>query len=216
MSGEVDVRKLWDAVNETLHEGPINRPLWEAARAAVPLVIEDETDALVLGMPTRRMDLAGHLETRVNKARLQEIVQAKLGRRLDLKVIEGDTLEAYERAAEREKLRSASAEAAHLKAQGVQTAAASWDQLNEQILMSHSQVEGRRFVTTRAKFLVRCVRMTVEAEDRIREREPGKDDFHERQLARTLDKVAGLTDSPVMLVTLEYLRYRSSRQRQRA
>jgi len=215
MSGEVDVKSLWQAVNETLHQGAVNRPLWEAARTAVPLVIEEETNALVLGMPTRRMDLAGHLETRINKARLQEIVQAKLGRRLDIKVIEGETLEAYERAAERERLRAVSAEAAHAKALGVQTAAASWDTLNEQILVLHTQTEGRRFVTTRAKFLIRCVRTIAEAEDRIREREPGKDDFHERQLARTLEKVATLTDSQVMGVTLEYLRYRSSRQRHR-
>ncbi len=216
MSGQIDVRKLWDAVNQTLHEGAINRPLWEAARTAVPLVIEEESDTLVLGMPTARMDLAGHLDTRVNKARLQEIVQAKLGRRLDLRIIEGETVEAYERATERERMRAASAEAAHAKAMGVQTAAASWDALNEQILMSHTQTEGRRFVTNRARFLIRCVRMTADAEDRIREREPNKEDFHERQLARTLEKVASLTDAPVVLVTLEYLRYRSSRQRTRA
>jgi len=212
MSGAIDVKKLWDAVNATLHEGAINRPLWEAARTAVPLVLEEDKDALVLGMPTNRMDLAGHLETRVNKARLQEIIQAKIGRRLDLKVIEGDSVEAYERAAERERLRSASREAAHLRAQGVQTAAASWDQLNEQVLLSHTQLEGRRFVTSRAKFMIRCVRMMADAEDRIREREPGKDEFHERQLARTIEKVASLTDTPVMVVTLEYLRYRSSRR----
>jgi hypothetical protein len=212
MSGQIDIRKLWAAVNETLHEGAINRPLWEAARTAVPLVLEDESETLVLGMPTNRMDLAGHLETRVNKARLQEIVQAKLGRRLDIRVIEGETIEAYQRATEREKLRAASTEAAHAKAQGVQTAAASWDALNEQILMSHTQLESRRFVTSRVKFMVRCVRMTADAEDRIREREPGKDEFHERQLARALEKIASLTDSPVVIVTLEYLRYRSSRK----
>ncbi|MBM3499783.1 MAG: hypothetical protein FJX74_14070 [Armatimonadetes bacterium] len=216
MSGQIDVKKLWEAVNATLHEGAINRPLWEAARTAVPLLVEAETATLILGMPTARMDLAGHLETRVNKARLQEIVQAKLGRRLDLRIIEGETAEAYHRAAERERMRAASAEAAHAKAQGVQTAAASWDALNEQILMSHTQTEGRRFVTTRARFLIRCVRMTADAEDRIREREPNKEDFHQRQLDRTLEKVATLTDTPVSIVALEYLRYRSSMQKRRS
>lgn len=210
MSGQVDVAKLWAEVNETLHQGPINRPLWEAARTVVPLLIEEETNTLVLGMPTARMDLASHLETRVNKARLQEIVQAKLGRRLDIRVIEGDTLAAYERAVERDRSRARSAEAAHARAMQVQTAAASWDALNEQLLLAHSRVEGRRFVTTRAKFLLRCVRMTVEAEDRIREQEPGKDEFHERQLARTLEKIAGLTDAPAIVVATEYWRYRSS------
>jgi hypothetical protein len=78
--------------------------------------------------------------------------------------------------------------------------------------MSHTQMEGRRFVTSRAKFLIRCVRMIADAEDRIREREPGKEDFHERQLVRTLEKVATLTDSHVMTVTLEYLRYRATRR----
>ena len=44
------------------------------------------------------------------------------------------------------------------------------DQLNEQVLLTHTQAEGRRYVQNRAKFMVRCVRMMVEAEDRIRQR----------------------------------------------
>jgi hypothetical protein len=213
MTGQIDIQKLWAAVNETLREGAINRPLWEAAITAVPLALEEETGMLVLGMPSERMELSGHVETRINKARLQEIIQAKLGRRLDLKVIEGVTVEAYTRNREREQLRVQAAEEAHARAQGVRSAAQSWDQLNEQILLTHSSTEGRRFNVTRARFLIRCVRMTVDAEDRIREREPGRDEFHERQLARTLEKVASLTEAPPIVVSLEYLRYRASRDR---
>jgi len=213
MSSQVDVKQLWAAVNETLVEGAINRPLWEAARTAVPLALEEASNTLVVGMPTNRMELSGHIETRVNKARLMEIIQAKLGRRLDVRVIEGEDEGAYTRHAEREKLRAASAEQAHAKAQGVQTAANSWDQLNEQILLSHTQTEGRRYVHNRAKYMIRCIRMIAEAEDRVREREPGKDEFHERQLARSLEKVAGLIDASSMLVSLEYLRYRSAKKR---
>ncbi len=213
MADPINIAKLWDSVNQTLHEGAINRPLWEAARNATALALDDESDTLILGLPTARMDLAGHIETRINKARLQEIIQAKLGRRLDLKVIEGQTVEAYERSREREQLRVKAAEESHARAQGVASAAASWDQLNEQILLTHSATEGRRFTVNRARFLVRCVRMIVEAEDRIREREPGRDEFHERQLARTLEKVASLAEAPPIMVSLEYLRYRASRDR---
>jgi hypothetical protein len=213
MAGELDIQKLWAAVNQTLREGAVNRPLWEAAITAVPLALEEDKGALVLGMPSERMELAGHIETRINKARLQEIIQAKIGRRLDLKVIEGNTTEAYTRAAERERLRAASAEDAHARAEGIRSAAASWDQLNEQVLLTHGSTEGRRFNVNRARFLIRCVRMIVEAEERIRAREPGKDDFHERQLARTLEKVASLTEAHPMTVSLEYLRYRSARER---
>ncbi|MGQ9731101.1 MAG: hypothetical protein ACUVX8_07480 [Candidatus Zipacnadales bacterium] len=215
MSDDVNLKQLWEDVNTTLREGPINRPLWEAARTAVPLALEENTDTLVLGMPTYRMELAGHIETRVNKARLQEIVQAKLGRRLDIKIIEGDTIEAYQRAVERERARAKSSEAAHARAQGVATAAASWDALNEQILLSHSQTENRRYVHNRAKFMIRCVRMMVEAEERIRAREPGKEEFHERQLARTIDKIANLCGCDPTIVSLEYLRHRSLRQHRR-
>ena len=211
--GQLDVEKLWKAVNETLVEGAINRPLWEAARTAVALAHDQDTDTIVLGMPTNRMELAGNIETRVNKARLLEIIQAKLGRRLDIKVIEGETLEAYERDRERVQIREKSQEAAHLRSQGVATAAESWDVLNEQILLAHTQSEGRRFVHNRAKFLIRTVRMIVEAEDRIREREPGKDEFHERQLARAIEKVATLTDGTPITVSLEYLRFKATKKR---
>ncbi len=215
MSTQVDLQKLWDEVNDTLRKGAVNRPLWKAAFTAVPLSLEEENDTLVLGMPSKHMELAGHLDTRINKARLQEVIQAKLGRRLDVRVIEGDTPEAYERHVERERLRAEAAEKAHARALGIATAAASWDALNEQILLTHGQTEARRFVTNRAKFLIRCVRMIVEAEERIRQSEPGKDEFHERQLARAVEKLASLADAPPMVVTLEYLRYRSSRSRRR-
>jgi hypothetical protein len=215
MSSQVDLKNLWEDVNATLRGGEINRPLWKAAITAIPLALDDEGGTLYLGLPSKQMELAGHLETRVNKARVQEIIQAKLGRRLDISVVEGDTLEAYERHVERDRLRVEAAEQAHARALGVATAAASWDALNEQVLLTHGQTEGRRFVTNRAKFLIRCVRMLVEAEERIRAREPGKDDFHDRQLARVIEKVAGLTDAPPMVVSLEYLRYRSARGRRR-
>jgi len=213
MSGQIDITKLWEAVNQTLREGAINRPLWQAALIAVPLALDEESDSLVLGMPSERMEMAGHIETRINKARLQEIIQAKIGRRLDLKVIEGTTIEAHRRAAERERLRAQAAEEAHAKAMGVRSATASWDQLNEQILLTHSATEGRRFNINRAKFLIRCVRMVADAEVRIRAREPGREEFHERQLARSLEKVASICEAPPIMVSLEYLRYRASRER---
>lgn len=216
MSTQVDLKNLWEEVNDTLRGGAVNRPLWKAAFTAIPLELEEDTNTLVLGMPSKHMELAGHLETRINKARIQEVVQAKLGRRLDIKVIEGETTEAYERHAERERLRAEAAEQAHARAMGVATAAASWDALNEQILLTHGQTEGRRFVTNRAKFLVRCIRMLAEAEDRIRSREPGKADFHDRQVARTIEKLASLADAPPMVVSIEYLRCRSSRGRRRS
>jgi hypothetical protein len=119
-------------------------------------------------------------------------------------------------AVEREKLRVKALEESYARALGVRTAAASWDALNEQILLAHGGTEGRRFVINRAKFMVRCVRMTVEAEDRIRASEPGREEFHERQLARTLEKVASLTDAPPVVVSLEYMRYRAARDRRSA
>jgi hypothetical protein len=88
MSTQVDLKKLWEEVNDTLRKGAVNRPLWQAAITAVPLNLDEESDVLVLGMPSKHMNLAGHLETRVNKARVQEVIQAKLGRRLDVSVIE--------------------------------------------------------------------------------------------------------------------------------
>jgi hypothetical protein len=215
MSTQVDLKTLWEEVNETLRTGAVNRPLWKAAITAVPLKLEEDTNTLVLGMPSNQMELAGHLETRINKARVQEVVQAKLGRRLDITVIEGDTFEAYERYVEKERFRAEAAEQAHARALGIASAAASWDALNEQILLTHGQTEARRFVTNRAKFLVRCVRMVVEAEERIRAREPGKGEFHDRQVARAVEKIASLADAPPMMVSLEYLRYRSSRARRR-
>ena len=43
MADGLDLEALWQQVNEAIRRGPINRPFWEAAAAAQPVAIQDET-----------------------------------------------------------------------------------------------------------------------------------------------------------------------------
>ena len=101
MPGEIDLKALWKDVDMAVRRLPgTTRTLWEAVEAAVPLVIEGDT--LILGFDPKDMRHASYVETRVNKSQVQQVLQAKTGKRLDIRCIEGATVDAWERTKERE------------------------------------------------------------------------------------------------------------------
>ena len=73
MSEEVNVKELWEQTRQMLHEGPINRALWDAAATIQPITIDQDT--LILGLTAGQIQHASYLETAINKSRLQQILQ---------------------------------------------------------------------------------------------------------------------------------------------
>lgn len=211
----VDIAKLeglWQQVSEALHRGPINRPLWEAADAAHPLTLDGEF--LILGFAPIDMRHSSYLETTVNRNRIREILQARTGRRLDIKCIEGATIEAWEHA----KLRGQEAEAKakaqieHLQAHG--TTIAAWEDLNQRLLRLFSSTEARRLASVLAGLLVKSLPMVYETDVQVRTSDPGAEAIHNRELNRVFDKLGIYCDMPSTQVALEYMRYRGSRRPQ--
>lgn len=210
MAQEADVNGLWQQVTEALHRGPINRPLWEAAGAAAPLVMENET--LILGFQPKDMRHASYLETTVNKTRIVEILQARVGRRIDLKCIEGATLQAWESTKVREADQEARARAKveHIQAHG--TTIRAWEDLNQRLVKLFSATEARRFPTVLAGMLVRALPMVYETDAQVRTSDPGAETIHNGELNRIFDKLGTYCDMPSTQVALEFMRYRGTRK----
>jgi len=211
----VDTEKLealWQEVNAALRRGPINRGLWEAAAAAHPLALEN--DVLVLGFEPKDMAQAGYLETTMNRNRIREILQARTGRRLDIKCIEGATIEAWENVKRREQELEAKAQAQveHLQAHG--TTIAAWEDLNQRLVRLFSSTEIRRLPSVLASLLVKSLPMVYETDVQVRTSDPGAEALHNRELNRIFDKLGTYCDLPATQVALEYMRYRSSRRGQ--
>lgn len=210
MANGIDLERLWAMVNEALRRGPINRALWEAAAAAKALAIENET--LILGFQPKDMRHASYLETTVNKTRIQEIVQARIGRRLEIKCIEGATQEAWEHTKAREEEQEAKARANMETIQAHGTSMAAWEDLNQRLLKLFTATDARRFATVQAQLLVKSLPMVYETDAQVRTSDPGAEVIHNRELNRIFEKLATYCDMPATQVALEFLRYRGSRR----
>ncbi len=206
----IDLQKLWQEVNEAIRRGPVNRGLWDAAARAVPIAIENGT--LILGLDPADARYAGYLETSANRARIQEILLARTGHRLDIRVIEGTTKEDWERVKQLDRLSEMRAETHVAEREARRAAARVWEDVNDELLKLFTAAGLRRYPLTLARLFAKALGMVYEAEVKARETDPEASEFHERELNRLCDKLATYCDLPPTVVAVEYLRYRATRR----
>jgi len=211
MAEGVDLEGLWRQTVERLFATDLSRTVLDACNRAVPLTIEDEV--VILGMMPENMQYASYIETRANKSVVQGVLQAISGRRLDLRVIEGSTLEAYERTKARDQSRSDLAALEASRRGLVRGEVRTWEALHERLMIMYQELEHRRFPQVTAKYLVSAFPLVADVDERVRAAEPDKVEAHERALSRVFEKLRGYTDIPTPVIALEYLRYRSSRRK---
>lgn len=204
------LQEMWKEVNAMLRQGPINRSLWDAAMAAVPIAIDENT--LVIGLPPAQMQYASYLSTPQNRNRILELVQARTGKRLDIRLIEGITTEAWERVKEREQANieravdQASFRAAH------KTSLQIWEELGEKLVQMFRGTASRRIPQQMASLLVKAMPEVAASEQAAREADPEGKEIHFRELNRAFERLASYCDLPPTLVALEYMRYTSRKR----
>jgi len=208
---QTDLKEFWAQVIEKDKEGDINVSLWEALEAGVPLIIED--DRLVIGFTPANMKHSGYLTNPANAGTVRRAVEAVAGKRLQIELIEGDTIASWEGVKER-----AAAAADHTE-QTAQVsiqhkgAAARWQELAQQIRQLYYDIGGREQPLSHARFLIKAIPLIAETEDEMRAEDPQGEELHERELDRIFDRIASLCGMPGGLVALEYLRYKGSRKK---
>lgn len=209
MSGQMDLGELWQQVQEELHKGDINRSLWDAAAVATPLVLEE--DVLVLGLAPVDMRHASYLTSTANRPQVQQAVATVLGRRVDIRTVEGTTVESWEHEKEREAYRAQTAEArlrSRMAAAGIEQI---WADMHEGIGQAFGGARERRFALSRARMVASALRVVREAEGRVREADPEAGDVHEKEINRAIDRIAVLAEIPATIVAIEHLRMKSHR-----
>ncbi len=208
MSEQMDLEELWKQAQEALVAEDTSRSVWDAARAAVPIALEDE--ALVLGFTPLNMKHASYLTSTLNKPKVQNAVEHVLGRRVDIVTVEGDTVEAWEREKERQ-ARRAEAAAARLR-ESVAAAGTEliWQELYEEIGKIFRSVRDRRFPLSRGKMVTTALKQVLDAEKRAHEEDPEGADVGNKAINRAIDRIATLAEMPATTVAIEYLRMRGA------
>ncbi len=150
----------------------------------------------------------------MNRSRVIQILERLTGKPLDLRVVEGQDLEAWRRAQEIERLAEERQRAGLDARRALQTAASSWEHLNEALIREFGAVKASRRSVDLARMLLEAFDRVYATDTAVRSGAPEEEALHDRQLSRVCDRLAGYCDVPPTVVALEYLRYRDARRRE--
>ncbi len=212
MSEQPDLNAIWEQAKQSILDAmpDLNRSLWAGAQAAQPLALDGDT--FVLGVPPGKMAQGSHLISTANGPMVRAAVSAAVGREVQIELVEGTDLGAWEREKERRELRIKLAERQAAARRATATAQGIWTELYEEVGKIFGATRDRRYATRRAGMMTRALGAIYEAERKATEQEPQAGEMHEQQLNRALERIATLAEVPGTFVAVEYLRMKSGRR----
>jgi hypothetical protein len=199
---------LWIQTVNLVKDRVNHRSLWEAMEQAVGIAIEQDT--FIVGLNPRFFNQAGHLNVSAHKNAIENAVKDLTGRPLKVRIIEGDTIDDWNYTKQRDARIAAMREATYQRKDREEAEAQSWDTLIEYVAREYSNTPLRQLPQSRARFLTRMLYVVSDAMDTLYSENP--DEAVERHLARVIDRIANVTDTPATIVALELDRLRAWRQ----
>ena len=156
--------------------------------------------------------MAGHLNISENRNAIEKATREVIGRSLNVRLIEGENLDDWIFTKKRDERVAAMKAARYVEKDKLEDEAQSWDALIDKITKSWSATNNRSFPQTKARFLTEMLYLISDAMESLYPDD--RDESTERLLARVLEKVAGCTDLPAPLISLELDRLRAWKKRQ--
>lgn len=203
--------RLWRHVNKRVRQGPVNRGLWDAVMAAVPVAVEDQT--LVVGLKPQDMRHAGYMETATNRAMVEQILEGLTGRRLGLRVIEGTTSADWDRAKDRDQLMERRERIELGAREARRDSAEAWHDLQETLVRMFTSGTATRQPVDTARLLGSALRLLSDTDTRTRAEDPEGTVLHDKQLNRICDRLASYCEMSSTEVALHYLQLREGQRR---
>jgi len=201
------VREAWRKVVETIKDGPVNVPLWEALEACVPLALEE--DRLYLGLDSRDVHRAPTLQTPTAAAALENVTAKVLGQRVRLVVFPGTDERALEAEREREAARAEAARGREA-APRARAGAKDWEWLVGELQARYNAIPDKGLPWKLVEYMNDALKLVLEVETGMRAagEEPRVSD---RGLARALNRIAANVEMPLTVVAMEWVRLRGNR-----
>ncbi|MFQ3588416.1 MAG: hypothetical protein SNJ74_10105 [Fimbriimonadaceae bacterium] len=194
-----EVAQVWQNVLPTVKNGVTGVGVWTALNSCVAVSLEDGT--LVLGLPHRDGELAGHLRIPQTQQLIESVVSRELGQPIKVRVIEGTTAQDWENVKRRDEEARRLQEAAYQKAREQMEARSAWDSLYEKLGRMYAGVGNKSLPQNRAKFFAEATKLLAEA----RQSHSGRDDLSERNFARCIERVAQYTEIPSGMIAVAVL-----------
>lgn len=194
-----DMATAWSEALPEVRRGVTGVGVWAALNSSRPVVLED--DIFVLGVPNESSELSGHLKMVATKMLIEREMTGRMGRPIQLRVIEGISIEDWERVKRKEVEAKRLQEAALNRARAEIEARSSWELVYEQLTRAYSAIPNRSMPQARAKFYREAIDIVANAT----KTNPINDDLSERNYARCLERIAQYSEVPSVLVALAVL-----------
>lgn len=188
------VAEIWAEVLPTIRNGVTGVGVWAALNSCRPIAIEN--GFIVLGLGSQEFELAGHLRIPQTKKLIESELSKKVGEPLHLRIVEGTTPEAWDRAKRRDEESRRLQDAAQAKLRAEISARTNWDSVYEQLSRRYAAISNKSLPTNRARFFDEALAILAEA----RRNQESHDELAERNFARCIERVAQYTELPSALV----------------
>lgn len=192
-----ELAQAWSQALPEVRNGLTGVGVWTALNSSVPIALEDDT--FVLGIPHASSELAGHLKMSATKVLIERAMAEKLGRKVNLRVIEGDSQHDWDNAKRKDEEVRRLQNAALDRARAELEAKSSWETVYEAISRRYAGTQNKSLPQFRAEFFVEGCRIIAEA----LKVHPPQDDLGERNFARCLERVAHYSEVPSVLVAIK-------------
>ncbi|MBN1458259.1 MAG: J domain-containing protein [Armatimonadetes bacterium] len=203
--------KIWrEATEVVLLRSDRFGPLNQAMQAAIPITLDE--DILVLSMPGSERHLSGHMDTAANRNSIVNALELVTGSRVDFRLIDGSSVEDWQRLKEVEKKAREGVRARNTTRASAGSAPARptvrigegpWDEVIQRIHRQYQQVPKRQFPQAKARYLREALSWIAATDEELRYQDDFDEDNHERALARALERLASVLDLPAIFVALQ-------------
>ena len=209
MESKLDIKTLWAKAVDQVKNEVIQPTLWKTLELAVPITVEN--NQFVVGFAGKDIHLSGHLTTSVHKNAIEKALYKLSGIRLALSVIEGDSLQDWAAVKFKEARQEEFKEATRERRERESAVSKSWDSLLELIGRRYAAVPLRQLPQFRAKYIEDMLEAISGTMDVLMPEGAPPNEIAERSLARAIEKVGTLSETPAALIALELRRLRASR-----
>jgi hypothetical protein len=194
-----DLAALWSAALPEIRDTVTGVGVWTALNACRPIAIED--GVLVLGLPERENELAGHLKLPAARKAIEDVVARELGSSVHVRIIQGTEAEDWAAAKEGDAVKRKLAEQAMERARAELNSRSSWEGLYDKLSRKFAETPNRSLPQNRARFFLDAVDIVAAALIET----PITDDLAERNFARCIERIAQYSEIPSALVATKVL-----------
>ena len=210
MQTRLNIKQIWDKVVDQVKLKIIHPTLWRTLELTIPITVEN--NEFVVGFAPKDLHLSGHLVSSDHKNAIEKALREFSGVPLSLRIIEGDTLQDWEAVKVKDEHLQEFKEVARLKKDQEAALTKSWDGLTELVGRSYAATPLRQLPQFRAQYIEEMLQAMSDTIDILIPDGSPTNEIAERSLARVIERVATLTETPAAVIALELARFRKNRK----